>query len=252
MHRLPLPIITLLLVLAFGCAREPAEEPGPDTTAMDAQEAPPPQDMVSEWVRQGETKAIRTPNGKACVFVRPPAIVGLGDSVRFSISLSSPTDSTLQAEADLSPGFRAARQSGREVFAPVYDFRAHDVANKEITQFPDTLIFAICSVAYKSQGEAFERAVLARDPEGAEGSLQLMPPLEPPAECQLSPSCWKNPAGKADAATSARWLQGTPVTPSPAYAAETEFKKGIGGGGTSNSPFAAVDSVAGAEATQAP
>lgn len=245
MHRLAVPIPILALVLAFGCARERPDEAAeivPDTMAV-------PADSVSEWVRQGETRAVRTPNGKACVYVRESAIVGLGDSVRFTIKRTSPADSLLASDPDLPPGFRAAKQAGWTVFPPIYDFRAHTAGNEEIVQFPDTLIFAMCVVYDRADSVEFRRALLARDPEDPESALQLLAWKEPPAECDLNPSCTprgsESPAQQR-AVSLGRWLTGSPVVATPAHAAQpctTCLKGGIGGGGTSNSPFAAVDTV---------
>ncbi len=252
MHRLAVLTVILILTAAVGCRREPpgeAEDAGPDTTAVDTT-AVAPADSVSEWVRQGETRAVKTPNRKACVFVRERALVGLGDSVRFTIKRLSPSDTLLARDPDLPPGFRAAKQRGSTVFAPIYDFRAHNAANEEIVQFPDTLIFAICVAYDRAQAEAFQRAVLARDPQDPENTLQLMAWKEPPAECEFGPSCRprgsESPAQQG-AVSLGRWLTGSPVAAAPAHAAQTCttcLKSGIGGGGTSNSPIAAVDTVA--------
>jgi plastocyanin len=260
MHRLSILISILLLTFSPGCAREQteeAEETGPDTAAVDTTTVARA-DSVSEWVRQGDTKAIKTPSRKACVFVPDRAIVGLGDSVRFTVSRVSPTDSTLPGNSLLSPGLRSAKEAGRRVFPPVYEFRAYNAANEEIVQFPDTLVFAICVAYDRADSAAFQHALLARDPQDPENSLQLLAWKEPPAQCEFRPSCRPRGSGppvEEGAVSLSRWLSGSPVVPTPAGAAQTCttcLRSGIGGGGTSNSPIAAVDTVASGGASRTP
>lgn len=255
-------ILIFILILAFppACGREQAEEAeenGPDSAAVDTTMIGRA-DSVSRWVRQGETKAIKTPSRKACVYVPDRAIVGLGDSVRFTISRLSPTDSTLPGDALLSSGLRSAKDAGRTIFPPVYEFRAYNTANEEIVQFPDTLVFSICVAYDPADSTAFQRALLARDPEAPESSLQLLTWKEPPAECDFGPSCRPRGSGppvQQGAVSLGRWLSGSPVVPTPAGAAQTCttcLRSGIGGGGTSNSPIAAVDTVASSGVSQTP
>lgn len=240
MQRLAVLILALVLTAALGCRRAPPEEGGeaePDTVAADTMAAMAP-DTVRQWIRVGEQSIVRTPFGRACLFVPAdarPAPPIRSDFVRIAIRPWPPNRPL--------PG----AYNGYTVFRPIYEFTAHDPADQEFSEFVgDSLIVAMC-VGYQSdqpgETEAFQRALLARpDPENPD-ALQLFTWKDPPEGCQLTCA----PRGQAAPAQGAaahlgRWLTGTLVTPIPAYAAETEFK-GIGGGGPGNSPFAAVDSL---------
>lgn len=252
MYRLITFILTFVVTLAVGCRREPpeAEEMGPDTAAVDAT-ALAPADSVSQWIRQGESTYIKTPNRKACLFVPDTALVGLGDSVRITIRRWSTGPDTLELEQDLSPAFRAAKEAGRKVFRPIYEIRAYNLSNQEFSEFADSLTVAMCVTYRETEAESFQRTLLARDP--GTDSLQLLPWREPPDECDLT--CLPReggPPAQQGAVSLGRWVTGSPVTATPAHGSQSWLTRGLGGGSGGKSLFAAVDTKRGASQAQEP
>ncbi len=244
---IPLAAIVFLFP-ALGCGGEPGETDGgiPDTTDTGYE----PADSVSQWVHAGETTAVT--NGEACLYVTSEAVNPglLGDSIRVAIAPAPAELDTLPPVEELPPAFQAALAEGRQVFPPLYRFYAYDVNGESFTEFSPTgesvVVVAMCVIGRPGDEEALERALLARpDPTNPE-ALEYLEPEDPPAECKLT--C-EVPGGQEAAQGSAhpleRWLTGSPLTATPAFAiqCDTCFKKGIGGGSAGNSPFAAVDTV---------
>ena len=252
-------VLTAVVFLfpVLGCGGETGETDLPaDTTETRTEE---PADSVSQWVHAGEAAAVT--NGEACLYVTTEALSHglLGDSVQVSIAPIPAEPDTLPLAGDLAPAFQAAIAAGWTIFPPVYRFHAYDAAGQPFTEFSpvgeSVVVVAMCVSFRPGEEEALQRARIARpDPANPE-SLQFFELEDPPAECQLM--C--EPLGSEQAAQEAalpleRWLTGSPLTATPAYAAQcvSSFMCGIGGGGSGNSPFAAVDSLTGEGAEQAP
>ena len=259
---LRLVVLTAIVFIfpVLGCGGEPSETDDlvPDTTETEPT-TEGPADSVSQWVHAGEAAAVT--NGEACLYITPEALSHglLGDSVQVSIAPIPAEPDTLPPTGDLAPAFQAAIAAGWKVFPPVYRFHAYDAAGQPFTEFsPDAesvVVVAMCVTVLPGEEEALQRARIARPDPANPGSLQFFELEDPPAECQLT--C--EPLGSEQAAQEAalpleRWLTGSPLTATPAYAAQcvSSFMCGIGGGGSGNSPFAAVDSITGEGAEQAP
>lgn len=240
------PLAALMFLFpVLGCnGPDDTEDPVDDPTEQAGGWA----DSVSKWVYAGEPTAVT--NGEACLFVTAEAVntTLLGDSVRVAIAPAPAEPDTLPEE--LPPAFQNAAGEGRQVFPPLYRFYAYDAAGESFTEFSpegeSVVVVAMCVIGRPGDEEALERALLARpDPANPE-ALQYLEPEDPPAECQLT--C-ETPGGQEAAQQAAlplaRWLAGSPLTPTPAFAIQcaTCFKSGIGGGSAGNSPFAAVDTV---------
>ncbi|MGH7564586.1 MAG: hypothetical protein ACREK5_09220 [Gemmatimonadota bacterium] len=260
MYRFVVPALIILLAPACRPAEDaPSEDEGVvDTMAVDTL-AYAPADSVSQWIRAGETTAVRTRNGKACLYVPAEAADAsqFGDSIRISIARVLSRPDVLPMEQDLPPAFRNAAAAGHEVFPPVYQFHAYDATGQAFTEFSEegesVIVVAMCVTGRTEKAEAFDRALLARPDPANPDFLQLFEWVEPPAECQLT--C--DPRGSGPPAQEAalpfgQWLAGSPLTATPAYAAQctTCFSRGLGGGGPGNSPFAAVDTVTAGSASQ--
>jgi hypothetical protein len=208
-----------------------------------------PADSVSQWVHAGEATAVT--NGEACLYVKAEAVNPglLGDSIRVAIAPVPAELDTLPPLEDLPSAFQDAVADGR-VFPPLYRFYAYDATGESFTEFSPTgeavVVVAMCVTGRPGDEEAVDRALIARpDPANPE-VLQYFERVDPPAECKLTCEL----TGDEEAAQRAappleRWLTGTPLTATPAFAAQctTCFKSGIGGGGAGNSPFAAVDTL---------
>jgi hypothetical protein len=225
--------------LAVSCEREPPadEEPDPEPveTATD----------TTQWIRAGETTAVKTPDRQACLLVPAKSFhAGFveGDSARITIQRLSPTQESLPAE--LPTAFRAAQASGHLVFPPLYQFAAYDGADQEFSEFADSITVALCAAYRPGEAEAFQGALLARPHPDNPDSLQFFTWREPPAECDLGCEPRGSEASAQEAAVPlGRWLTGSPVSATPAQAAQTQIR-GIGSGGSGKSAFAAVDTVA--------
>lgn len=244
----------LIIMLAPAC--QPADEtppPSEDEGLVDTM-AYAPADSVSRWIPAGETTAVRTPNGKACLYVTAEAADAsqFGDSIRISIARVRSRPYVLPTETDLNPAFRSAAAEGRKIFPPVYQFYAHDATGRLFTEFSQegksVVVVGMCVTSRPEETEALDRALLARPDPANPDSLQLFEWVDPPAECQLTcePRGSEPPVQQTSTPLD-RWLAGSPLTATPAYAAvcPTCFDRGLGGGGAGNSPFAAVDTLAG-------
>ena len=259
---LKLVVLTAIVFLfpVLGCGGESGETDG---VVRDTTETKPtvegPADSVSQWVHAGEAAAVT--NGEACLYITPQALShGLrGDSVQVSIATIPAETDTLPPTEDLAPAFQAAIATGWKVFPPVYRFHAYDAVGQPFTEFSpngeSVVVVAMCVTFRPGEEEALQRARIARpDPANPE-SLQFFELEDPPAECKLMcEPLGSEPATRQAALPLERWLTGSPLTATPAYAAQcvSSFKCGIGGGGSGNSPFAAVDSLTGEGAEQAP
>ncbi|HET6342583.1 MAG TPA: hypothetical protein VFG78_10420 [Gemmatimonadota bacterium] len=246
----------VLLFPVMGCGGEPddTEDLVPDTT-----EAEPTgwADSVSQWIHAGETAAVT--NGEACLYVTSQAVNPglLGDSIRVAIAPAPAEIDTLPPMEELPLAFQNAAGEGRKVFPPLYRFYAYDAEEQLFTEFSPTgeavVVVAMCVIGRPGDEEALERALLARPDPTNPGALQYLEHEDPPAECKLT--CM-SPEGQEAARQAARplerWLTGTPLTPTPAFAVQCTdcFKKGIGGGSGGNSPFAAVDTVVGGDSPE--
>ncbi|MGH7570967.1 MAG: hypothetical protein ACREMK_03875 [Gemmatimonadota bacterium] len=258
MQRFIVPALIMILATACQPGEEtPSEEEGAvegtagDTMAADTM-AYAPADSVSQWIPAGQTTAVRTPNGKACLYVTSEAAdaTQFGDSIRITIARVLSRPDVLPVEQDLPPAFRGAAAAGHKVFPPVYQFNAYDATGQLFTEFSEegesVIVVAMCVTGRTEKAESFDRALLARPDPANPDSLQLFEWEEPPAECRLT--CEPRGGGPPEQqATSplGQWLAGSPISATPAYAAQctTCFWRGIGGGGAGNSPFAAVDTV---------
>lgn len=254
MSRIVLLTSLVILLPALGCNGEPGQTDDGASDTMGTKLTGEPADSVSQWVHAGEATAVT--NGEACLYVTSQAVNPglLGDSIRVAIAPAPAEAYALPTEEVLPPAFQNAAAEGRKVFPPLYRFYAYDGSGQPFTEFSSTgeavVVVAMCVIGHPGEEEALERALIARpDPANPE-ALQYFEPEDPPAECQLT--CG-SPEGQEAAQQAAhpfqRWLTGTPLTATPAFAVQCEgcFKKGISGGGTGNSPFAAVDSVVGGD-----
>jgi hypothetical protein len=243
-----LVVLTALVVLlpALGCNGEPREngDGDPDTTGAETNGGEV--DSVSKWVHAGVATAVTT--GEACLYLTPQAVNPgvLGDSVRVSIAPAPAEPDTLPPLEDLPPAFQDAIAEGRKVFPPLYRFSAYDATGQSFTEFSPSgetvVVVAMCVTGHPGEEDAVERALIARpDPANAE-ALQYFERMDPPVECKLTCELTE---GEEAASPLEGWLTGTPLTATPAFAAQcpTCFKSGIGGGGAGNSPFAAVDTL---------
>lgn len=247
MPRLIVLAAIVFLFPALGCGDAPDDA---DDVEADTTETGGWADSVSQWVHAGKSAAVT--NGEACLYLTAEAVnPGLvGDSVRVAIAPAPAEPDTLPLVADLPPAFQAAVAEGRKVFPPLYRFYAYDATGESFTEFSPTgeavVVVAMCVTGRPGDEEAIGRALIARpDPANPE-VLQYFERMDPPAECKLT--C-ELPGGEEAAQQAARplkrWLTGTPLTATPAFAVQCDtcFKSGIGGGGAGNSPFAAVDTL---------
>jgi hypothetical protein len=237
------PLAAIMFLFPFlGCGDRP------DTTKTDPTGGWA--DSVSQWVHAGQATAVT--NREACLYITPEAVDStlLGDSIRVAIAPAPAEPDTLPPLDELPAAFETAVGEGRKVFPPLYRFYAYDATGQSFTEFSpegeSVVVVAMCVTGRYGDEDALERALLARpDPANPE-ALQYLEPEDPPAECQLT--C-EVPGGQEAAQRAAspldRWLTGTPLTATPAFAVQctTCFQKGIGGGSAGNSPFAAVDTV---------
>lgn len=253
MSRLTTLAALVFLFPVMGCNGGPDETDDIDDIESDTTKTKPAvgwADSVSKWVYAGEPTVVT--NGEACLFVTAEAVntTLLGDSIRVAIAPAPAEADTLPPQEELPPAFQNAVSEGRQVFPPLYRFYAYDAAGQSFTEFSpegeSVVVVAMCVTGRLGDEEALERALLARpDPDNPE-ALEYLEPQDPPAECQLT--C-EVPGGQEAAQKAAlplaRWLAGSPLTATPAFAAQcaTCFKSGIGGGSAGNSPFAAVDTV---------
>ena len=228
MHRFPVSLITLL-VLAFGCAREPAEEAAPETAVEEA--APPPPFIVDTIGREGGT--VLTPERFACVDIKPEAV-----TVPVEVKIKRLTGlETLDPEPG-SPGIAGA--IGRWVpLPPAHDIsiRRTDDQTQPVFQ-KGYLTVVVCAHITHGREDDEQEARLARIQDGVVDTLMR---VDVPAACQMNSAC--TPATQAEALAPLRWLDGSPLNPTPAgAAAHAEFKAvggGTGGGGCC-SPFVVV------------
>ncbi|HKY59796.1 MAG TPA: hypothetical protein VJP59_02195 [Gemmatimonadota bacterium] len=235
----------VILLPVLGCNGESGEN-GPTDGEL--------ADSVSQWIHAGEATAVT--NGEACLYVTAEGADQslFGDSIRVAIAPAPAELDTLPPTEELPPAFQAAVAQGRKVFPPLYRFYAYDATGQSFTEFSPTgeavVVVAMCVTGRPGDEEAVERALIARpDPANPE-NLQYFEPEEPPAECRLTCELEGSQEAAREAARPLeRWLTGTALTATPAFAAQcgTCFKSGIGGGGAGNSPFAAVDSVVAAD-----
>ena len=241
MHRLAVPLILLIVA---GCPREAPEsgETPPDTTAQDSLLAQP--ERASRWVGSGWVA--RTPNGRACVFVPKTAVASVapGDSLRIEIERISPTETTLPDP--LPPAFAAAQSAGRKVFAPMYEFAAFDAQGQPVTQFKDSLTFAICVHYQEGEQDSLSEAALAHPNHQNPDELEFLVPAAVPEACQLKCPSHGSTSAQQQPASSRRQLE-TSLGVTPAYATTVEetYFDGLGGKGGGTSPFAAVQHSAG-------
>ena len=255
MSRLDVLTAIVYLFPVLGCGGETDDVPGTTETESTGEG---PADSVSQWVHAGVPEAVT--NGEACLYLTAQAVNPgvLGDSVRVSIAPAPAEPDTLPPE--LPPAFQNASAEGRKVFPPLYRFYAHDARGELFTEFSPTgesvVVVAMCVIGRPGDEDAVDRALIARpDPTNPE-VLEYFEPKDVPNDCHLT--CV--PPGSEQSAQQAarplqRWLTGTPLNATPTFAAQTCttcFKSGISGGGSGNSPFAAVDSLTGEGAEQAP
>lgn len=229
MHRLAVPSF-ILLTLAFGCERA-ADETGPETTAIEGEEeAPAATDFIADTIGP-EGGTVLTPERFACVDIQPGAVT---DPVEVKVQ-------RLTALETLEPEPTAPRMAGTiagwKPLPPAYDIsiRRMDGTLPVFNEGDWTVV--ICAHIAHGREDDEQEARLARIQDGVVEPLMR---VDVPAACQMNPAC--TPATQAEALAPLRWIDGSPLNPTPAGAAvHAEFKETAGtGGGGCCSPFAVV------------